>query len=57
MAGVYSDFQFYLANGTELDDETLQKIIVLFYKIQKDMDTEFRHKATKYCDEAEGPSN
>lgn len=24
MAGVYSDFQFYLANGTELSEEEIQ---------------------------------
>jgi hypothetical protein len=56
---VYSDLQFYLANATELDEEDLQKIIVLFYKVKKDMDSEFRTKANKFCavHEAEGPAN
>jgi hypothetical protein len=55
--GVYSDFQFYVANGTELEEEELEKIIILFYKVQRDMDPEFKVKATKFCvaDEAEGP--
>jgi hypothetical protein len=58
-AGVYSDLQFFLANGTDLCEEDLQKVIVLFYKVKKDMDPEFRLKANKFCAmvEAEGPTN
>lgn len=56
---VYSDFQFFLVNGTELEEEELHKIIVLYYKVQKDLDPEFLQKAKKFCDmnEAEGPTN
>jgi hypothetical protein len=59
MAGVYSDFQFYLVNATELSEESIQEIVVLYYKVQKDHDSEFRQKAIKFCalDEAEGPTN
>jgi hypothetical protein len=59
LARTYCDFQFFLDNATDLSEEEIQNIIVLFYKVQKDIDSEFRAKAIKFCalDEAEGPTN
>ena len=47
--GVFSDLQFYLENGTEMSEEEIKTLIIMFYKVQKGLDKEFTEKMASFA--------
>lgn len=55
-----SNLQFYLENATTLKEDQIEKIIILFYKVQKNLDKGFEASTKEICEankESSGPIN
>jgi hypothetical protein len=50
MKGVYSNLQIYLDNATDLTEEQIKDLTVLFYKVTKHQDPSFSKMAIAYCE-------
>ena len=52
--GVFSNLQIYLDNATDMSEAQIKDLIVLFYKVQRGMDSSFLKTAAAYCESHTG---